>query len=190
MTLPIKFKPENTNLQFDKFILIKEKFISFDICNYLKKYIDENPSTHRRQSKTPKLVNANFLTCLFMEYNYVVYDIIQNELLKYNFFHKFNLTFFEPLEIKKYHVCDEFSQHKDNYYARDDNLDRKLNVIIQLSDMHDYDGGDLILVDDFKIPKNIGTLVIFPSYYMHSVSPITSGTRYSLIGHAWGPEFK
>ena len=40
------------------------------------------------------------------------------------------------------------------------------------------------------LPKTLGTLIIFPANYLHGVSSVTRGSRYSLITHVWGPEFK
>jgi PKHD-type hydroxylase len=70
---------------------------------------------------------------------------------------------------------------------------RKLSFTIQLSDESTYDGGNLNLwlgpTPDLA-PKNQGSITIFPSYILHEVTPVTSGTRYSLVGWVWGPKFK
>lgn len=50
----------------------------------------------------------------------------------------------------------------------------------------DFDGGELVFFDDYKIPPKKGDLIIFPSCFMfpHKVNKITNGTRYSFV--AWG----
>ena len=35
-----------------------------------------------------------------------------------------------------------------------------------------------------------GTAIAFPSYVLHGVKPVTTGTRYSLVAWITGPEFK
>jgi len=70
---------------------------------------------------------------------------------------------------------------------------RKLTVIIQLSDNTDYSGGDLILYDtelnENKMPRERGTIIVFNSNTTHSITKVTSGTRHSLCGWMMGPPF-
>lgn len=112
----------------------------------------------------------------------------------FNNIHNFNLSFMETLEIKKYDINDRFGKHYANYLSTDIGIDRKLNLIVQLSEDIDYEGGDLYVLDSngerLKFSKILGTLIIFPSNYLHGVSTIKKGSRYSLITHIWGPEFK
>jgi PKHD-type hydroxylase len=61
---------------------------------------------------------------------------------------------------------------------------RKLSISIQLTDPEEYEGGELYLYDDDKgtfMDKTQGTLIIFPSYVLHEVMPVTKGTRNSLV---------
>jgi len=53
----------------------------------------------------------------------------------------------------------------------------------------DYEGGDLILFST-RIPKQeTGSMIFFPSFLSHEVTPVTKGTRYSLVmwflGNPW-----
>ena len=38
--------------------------------------------------------------------------------------------------------------------------------------------------------KQIGDLVVFPSYVLHEVTPVTKGERNSLVCWVTGPSFK
>lgn len=61
---------------------------------------------------------------------------------------------------------------------------RKLSICVQLSDPDTYDGGDLELfyaADPVVAHRGRGTSVVFPSYTMHRVTPVTRGIRYSLV---------
>ena len=79
---------------------------------------------------------------------------------------------------------------------------RKLSLTLQLTDRTKYEGGDFqfmwldetkknllrqITVDD---AKDIGTIIIFPSFMYHQVLPITKGKRESLVNWSIGNEFK
>jgi PKHD-type hydroxylase len=68
-----------------------------------------------------------------------------------------------------------------------------LTSIIQLSDETTYEGGDLILENVSESPpekiKNQGTMLTFPSFIYHRLTPVTKGKRYSLVGWFEGPKF-
>mgnify|MGYP003704588987 FL=1 len=61
---------------------------------------------------------------------------------------------------------------------------RKLSVVLQLSDPEEYDGGDLeinIGAQILQVPKQLGLITFFPSFLLHRVTPLLSGTRISLV---------
>jgi predicted 2-oxoglutarate/Fe(II)-dependent dioxygenase YbiX len=192
MFLPIQQKPNEVKKVLGKFIDIHTGFVAQDLCREVREYLDNNPSTHRRGSKNPELCSASFFTCLMAEPSKHIYGTVDPLLVEYNLRHKFNLLYMEPFELKKYIVGDEFTNHTDSYLGTEYGLDRKLNLIVQLSEPNSYVGGDLIIghSNPITIPREVGTAVIFPANYPHSVSKVTEGSRYSLICHVWGPEFK
>jgi PKHD-type hydroxylase len=71
---------------------------------------------------------------------------------------------------------------------------RKLSISIQLTNPDEYEGGELKLYDGEEegniMTKEQGTLVIFPSYVLHEVMPVTKGTRNSLVTWVTGKQFK
>jgi len=70
---------------------------------------------------------------------------------------------------------------------------RKLSISIQLTDPEEYEGGELYLYDGDEgtlMDKTQGTLIIFPSYVLHEVMPVTKGTRNSLVTWVTGKQFK
>jgi PKHD-type hydroxylase len=83
-----------------------------------------------------------------------------------------------------------YGKHVD----RDINMPvRKLSISIQLTDPEEYEGGDFYLYNDDKetlMDKTQGTLIMFPSYVLHEVMPVTKGTRNSLVTWVTGKQFK
>jgi PKHD-type hydroxylase len=70
---------------------------------------------------------------------------------------------------------------------------RKISLSLQLSDPSGYQGGDLMLQagdGEYKAEKARGALIAFPSFVLHRVMPVTSGTRKSLVIWVAGPEFR
>jgi PKHD-type hydroxylase len=70
---------------------------------------------------------------------------------------------------------------------------RKLSLTVQLSDPDDYEGGDLELSwgpEPLKAKRDLSMMTVFPSWTLHRVTPVTKGTRYSLVAWVAGPSFK
>ena len=70
---------------------------------------------------------------------------------------------------------------------------RKLTIVVQLSDPAAYEGGMLELRPDSNVvqaDQTQGTATIFPSFVLHRVTPVTTGTRSSLTLWAHGPAFR
>ena len=68
---------------------------------------------------------------------------------------------------------------------------RKISIVVQLSDEKDYEGGELLInTGQMLVPsKKQGSVILFPSFLMHKVEPLRSGSRYSLVswisGNTW-----
>jgi len=70
---------------------------------------------------------------------------------------------------------------------------RKLSLSLQLSNDGDYDGCDLEFLPGHAAetaPRTRGTVIAFPSYLLHRVTPVTRGTRKSLVAWVTGPKFR
>lgn len=72
-------------------------------------------------------------------------------------------------------------------------LIRKLSFTVQLSEPDAYEGGDLCLYlgeQPEVMKRDQGYVALFPSYVLHEVTPVTQGTRYSLVSWITGRPFK
>lgn len=71
---------------------------------------------------------------------------------------------------------------------------RKLSLVLQLSDPAEYEGGALEIQphgkEIIKMHKRRGLVVVFPSWTLHQVTPVTQGNRQSLVAWITGPAFK
>jgi len=70
---------------------------------------------------------------------------------------------------------------------------RKLSISIQLTNPEEYEGGELKVFDrdeGITMSKEQGTLIMFPSYMLHEVMPVTKGERNSLVTWITGKQFK
>lgn len=116
-------------------------------------------------------------------------DVITNLNKNYFGFDLFGIT--ESLQLTKYKAPSGFyGSHIDKVFGSDV---RKLSITVQLSDPADYEGGDLRLYfskNPLVMDKKLGKLIAFPSYTLHEVTPVTKGTRYSLVAWITGNQFK
>ena len=80
----------------------------------------------------------------------------------------------------------KYDAHMDvNFFENDRPYDRKLSITVQLSDSADYEGGDFFFTappaPDPALLRQKGTVLVFPSYVVHGVTPVTKGIRQSLV---------
>ena len=114
-------------------------------------------------------------------------------------FFKFNLFDVEPLQITRYDSSNRgfYEMHTDAGFTQG-NLVRKLSFVIQLSDPSEFEGGEFVYnngvetVVNETCPQAVqkGMIILFPSFLIHGVKPVTKGTRYSLVGWCNGERFK
>ena len=104
---------------------------------------------------------------------------------------RYELTAAQPIQLARYKVNEFYDHHLDSIGSHFDPRPRKLSLCVALND--DYDGGKF----DFTSPSGLaeeeiatGTVIVFPSFLFHHVSPVTRGVRYSLVGWYTGPPFK
>jgi PKHD-type hydroxylase len=103
--------------------------------------------------------------------------------------------FSEDLQFTVYEENSKghYTWHVDSGVSDQGAVPRKLSLVLQLSDPSDYEGGDLEVMTSWepqKIKKEKGMIAVFPSYTLHRVTPITKGTRKTLVVWATGPSFK
>ena len=98
----------------------------------------------------------------------------------------FRLNNFYEFQYTEYNERNEgfYGWQQDTQWLRDTESQRKLSVTIQLSD-DDYEGGDFEFHKDLAQPSDIrrrGTVIVFPSFFYHQVTPVTKGIRKALVG--------
>ena len=111
----------------------------------------------------------------------------------------FDVVGFEgPLQYTEYRPGQFFDWHQD--IGPGNAGRRKLSVVCVLSHPDEHDGGQLELpggllgpapgVEEVLAKPPQGTLVLFPSYQLHRVTPVTRGLRRSLVAWVVGPPLR
>ena len=142
-------------------------------------------NTDARNSKISWLYSADNIDWVFRR----VTDIVLNLNERFFQFDLFGLN--EGFQFTNYQApSGKYGKHID----RSLNIPvRKLSISIQLTNPEEYEGGELYLYDDDKgavMDKTQGTLILFPSYILHEVMPVTKGERNSLVTWVTGKQFK
>ena len=101
--------------------------------------------------------------------------------------------FGEPFQVATYRGGDSgfYGWHVDIGAGR--LAQRKLSLVIPLTDPADYEGGELQLFHDHEpttVAMPLGRIVAFPSYVLHRVTPLTNGTRRTLAVWVSGPPYR
>lgn len=136
-------------------------------------------------------------------------DILEQFAKQVNFNWGFDLTGIRQMELLDYKDRqDRYDWHTDQELLTKGNekYHRKITIIVQLSDDDDYEGCDLQLNDAelwnehavqnpiqgelLKHSRQRGTIILFPSFIPHRITPLLSGNRKSLVAWVEGPVWK
>lgn len=120
----------------------------------------------------------------------------------------YSLTISQGVQFGVYGVGGKYDWHKDEFdqpFGEEappawQGLSRKISVVANLSDPGDYEGGELCFLDTYgKVwedsemsarMRQRGSVVVFPAYINHTVKPVTSGVRRSIVSWILGPPFQ
>ena len=99
------------------------------------------------------------------------------------------------MQYTVYNSGDYYNWHQDSgVEAMNAGICRKLSVVVQLSDPHEYEGGEVQMMSEdgtpYIVPKKRGTVIMFDSRSRHRVRKVHSGVRRSLVGWVVGPRWK
>jgi PKHD-type hydroxylase len=121
-------------------------------------------------------------------YTYILEIIKHANEMKYNFDLSGFMNIDSPM-LMKYSKKDHYDWHIDVGAGLSN---RKLSFTIQLTDSDEYEGGDIEFLgiktktEEFR---KKGTIVIFPSFIPHRVTPIKKGVRHAIVGWVHGNSF-
>jgi PKHD-type hydroxylase len=131
-----------------------------------------------------------------------IFERLNGILAEHNLrFYGYDIDYIQPLQYSEYSAEDGgcYEWHQDWGAAVHNGRPeycRKMSFTLQLSLPSDYEGGRLEINYGQDYAKESeeyleqGTLVSFPSFMLHRVSPVTRGVRRSLVGWCMGPDYK
>ncbi len=170
--------------------------ISKDDCDKIINLHKDSQNPHqisRIQSKDSNIVNISQRDTdvwVIHENNQWVDALICTAAITAN--QQFNLNLsglIERPQLLRYDApSNGYDWHTDIGYG--DHSTRKISISIILND--DYEGGDMgfFSTGETLIAPDRGMAVCFPSFMPHRVTPLTAGTRWSLVCWVSGDPFR
>jgi len=158
-------------------------FIDNNFCEYEGDHFDKNLKFLNRVKvirwiKVKHLLDDIVTKCFATnvdQYGYNVYPVLDSDFVNLNTYTKGN----------------KYDWHKDSE-PESGITDTKFTILINLSTKK-YEGGNLEYysygAQEVTPLNDPGTVVMFPSYVYHRVTPITKGERRSLAIFIRGPKF-
>jgi PKHD-type hydroxylase len=130
------------------------------------------------------------------QYNKWIFDRLLNAAQEINEKdYNFDLWGFDHFQYTVYNVNEEYKAHADIIYtaSKFKSLTRKLSISLVLSD--NYEGGEFQIINAEQseastVEQKKGRLIVFPSWMVHKVKPVTRGVRKSIVVWVVGPNFK
>lgn len=158
-------------------ILNRFKENQFEAGTIANNIINKETRDTDRQWANP----MDLVECILFRFAYYV-----NNIANWNF----DITNIEgACQISRYKPGQFYKKHIDSY-LNNSPTQRKVSVSLLLNGGHEYEGGELCILDE-KVPtKKQGTVVVFPSFFLHEVTPVTCGERYSAVCWIGGPKWK
>jgi PKHD-type hydroxylase len=103
-----------------------------------------------------------------------------------------DINYMPSTQFTEYTEGAFYDWHYDINWESNLAYDRKLSIVIQLSDPSEYDGG-IFEFQEVETPVNFklrGSILVFPSYLVHRVTKVTRGKRLSLVNWMEGPRWR
>jgi len=161
---------------------------------------DQQPSERGRDKGNYRISDINWIH--ISNDTAWIFDKLNPTLEKMNDDHfQYNLTGYDHIQYSTYSAekNGRYDWHMDmafNLLPAQQPENRKMSVSLMLNQEGlDFEGGEFEVNGSSerraeKVMLNKGQLVMFPSFLIHRVAPVTKGTRKSLVIWVLGPKLK
>jgi len=168
----------------------------------IERMVDDRSRIDPKVRKT----DVGFITGKDNRVNELVWGYLReaNELI-----FKYKLKYFQPVQFARYRNGGHYDWHQDASGQNAHGESRKLSLTFCLTDPNVYEGGELQFytgdrpMEDLELPdgtiipsaqiyqdiRDQGSVIVFDSKDYHRVTPVTKGTRYSVVCWTVGPNF-
>ena len=152
------------------------------------------------ESREDKIVDKSYRRSKVRWMNRDIFDDVFDKMWKLTVvaneqFFGFHIDRLRYMQLTEYDEVykGEYKRHHDVFWLNGTEKQRKLSVVLQLTDPSTYEGGQLELACQGEKPKDYfeqGTVIFFPSFIEHWVTPVTKGIRNSVVCWFEGPHWR
>ena len=105
---------------------------------------------------------------------------------------EYHVTGNENIQFAEYGPEQHYHWHMDVFPLSGMPLDRKLTVVCLLNDPAEFTGGEfqIRLYSEYTAPLVKGSVIAFPSFLEHRVTPVVEGVRKTATIWLNGPRFR
>ena len=184
-------------MNFNNQYCVFKKGLPIEFCNKIISQANtqnKNKASVSNKDSTKRISNITWLNESWINETLKPYIDKANQdcgwNLQWDYTEKAQFTEYEKGQYYKWHI-DQLDKPYGERFDKDwQGKVRKLSVTVSLSDPEDYEGGRLEFYTSTPYEQKViscdqildkGSLVVFPSFIWHQVTPITKGTRKSLV---------
>ena len=193
------------NKNIEHYIFHKENFLDEKYCNNCIKELDKNtwekhdwhyPKTDSlgkpSGNKEPENIKKDLFSDKVAKINTFIIQELHSIVLEY--IQSFKFTWFDgwngysSLKFIRYSPDQRMQNHCDHIHSLFSGKRKGIPILSIIGILNDdYDGGELVMLENKKVDTKKGDLLIFPSnfLYPHQITPVTKGARYSYVSWVW-----
>ncbi len=184
--------------------LFFDKVLDTNWCDYIVEYATENYTPNEaiigfENGKQDSSYRKSEIRWLNSKSEKAIVDEIwhyANQVNRDSF--DLDLRYVNEIQFTKYigdpDTPGKYDWHHDVDWAEPRAFHRKLSLVFQLTDPTEYEGGEFQFDTTLpQLPKEAfskGSVIVFPSFHRHRVTPVTSGIRHSLVTWVEGPHWR
>lgn len=168
-----------------------DKAISKEYCETILNNIDWDKKEEAKINNIGEISSDKRKTSIVWEDRLSVIGCIADSYIReanVNGGWNYDITITTKIQIGKYSKDCFYDWHSDQIEL---NNPRKLSFVLLLNDPNEFKGGKFEFQDLKDQPSfDQGTILVFPSYFIHRVMPVIEGNRISAVTWMHGPNFK
>jgi PKHD-type hydroxylase len=171
----------------------EELSILEEVCSH-RKFVDGVIRKEQLEEKSLDIRETKIAWIELAEDTHFIYNRLVNYInfLNGKYFQFDLFGYVENLQYTVYGIDGHYTWHIDS--ISDISVPpRKLSTVLMLSSPEEHKGGDLQVFtgkEPHTLERKKGRLYLFPSYVLHRVTPVTSGTRKTLVSWVSGNKFR
>lgn len=176
-----------------------KNFLDLDVCEKTVIEMNNIKFQEHKFGNSNNLISLSGSKELSVSWSYVstklnIESKLYDAIIEYQKFIQPNIKIYSgfqgysPIRFNKYSEDKQMALHIDHIHSLFDGTRKGIPILSMLGTLNeDYEGGDFVFFDNYKIKLNAGDLLIFPSIFLypHKVEPVTKGIRYSYISWVW-----